>query len=135
LTPRILIALVFAFPIQGSSHAEGGQNPAPRVGISRSTPPSATVAFKFGGLDTRRPCERGKVPVLLIHGLGVGPDTWWRMLSVLEAEPIISARFRFWTFTYDTGVPIPYSAAMLRRALRQARQSLDPEGSDNSSTG
>jgi pimeloyl-ACP methyl ester carboxylesterase len=81
-------------------------------------------------LDTRRPYERGKVPVVFIHGLWGSPRNWDRMIEDLEAAPTLRTRFQFWTVRYASGDSIPYSAHVLRRSLRRARRTFDPDGSD-----
>jgi pimeloyl-ACP methyl ester carboxylesterase len=83
-----------------------------------------------GGLCWRRPYERGKIPVVLIHGLWGNPRQWDRMVDALEADPTLGGRFQFWTFRYATGDPIPFSAHLLRQALRRARLEFDPGGAD-----
>jgi pimeloyl-ACP methyl ester carboxylesterase len=83
-----------------------------------------------GGLETRRPYQRGMVPVILIHGLWGKPQLWDRMIEDLEAEPALRTRYQFWTFRYASGDAIPYSAHLLRQSLRRARQAFDPNGTD-----
>ncbi len=78
----------------------------------------------------RRPYERGKVPVVLIHGLWGFPPLWDRMIEDLEADPAIRARYQFWTFRYASGDSIPFSAHLLRQSLRRARRVFDPDGTD-----
>ena len=58
----------------------------------------------------RRPYEPGKVPVVLIHGLGGFPQQWDRMVGYLEAEPGLRERYQFWLFRYESGDSIPFSA-------------------------
>jgi pimeloyl-ACP methyl ester carboxylesterase len=82
------------------------------------------------GLETRRPYERGKVPVVLIHGLWGTPQIWDRMIEEFETDPALSRRYQFWTFRYASGDSIPYSAHLLRQSLRRARRDLDPDGTD-----
>jgi pimeloyl-ACP methyl ester carboxylesterase len=82
------------------------------------------------GLETRRPYERGKVPVVLIHGLWGHPRLWDRMVEDLEADPALRTRYQFWTFRYASGDSIPYSAHLLRQSLRRARRAFDPDGTD-----
>ena len=83
-----------------------------------------------GTLSLVRPYARGKIPVVLIHGLGAGPRSWAPMIHELEADPVLRESYQFWTFEYSTGEPVLYSASVLRRALRQARERYDPHGSD-----
>jgi pimeloyl-ACP methyl ester carboxylesterase len=52
------------------------------------------------------------------------------MVKALEADPLVSGRFQFFTFSYSTGDPIPYSAHLLRRSLRALRDRSDTAGSD-----
>src|SRR5690349_17857108 len=84
----------------------------------------------FAGLRMPRPYRRGKIPVVLIHGLGVGPASWTPMVAALEADRTLADACQFWTFTYDSSGPLLYSAAMLRRDLWHARRSFDPDGTD-----
>jgi pimeloyl-ACP methyl ester carboxylesterase len=83
-----------------------------------------------GGLEMRRPYERGKVPVVLIHGLWGTPQLWDRMVEELESDPALRGSFQFWTFRYASGESIPYSAHLLRQSLCQARRACDPDGTD-----
>lgn len=82
------------------------------------------------GLETRRPYVRGKVPVVLIHGLWGRPQLWDRMIESLEADPALGRRYQFWTFRYTSGDSIPFSAHLLRQSLRRARRAFDPDGTD-----
>jgi pimeloyl-ACP methyl ester carboxylesterase len=83
-----------------------------------------------GRLETRRLYERGKLPVVFVHGLWGSPRNWDRMIEDLEADPALRTRFQFWTFGYASGDSIPYSAHVLRQSLRRARRVFDPEGTD-----
>lgn len=81
-------------------------------------------------LALSRPYSRGKIPVILIHGLGSSPKSWVPMIEALEADPSLRERYQFWTFGYATCAPILYSAHLLRQDLRAARGRLDPDGTD-----
>jgi pimeloyl-ACP methyl ester carboxylesterase len=85
---------------------------------------------ELGGLDTRRPYEWGKVPVVLIHGLWGKPHLWDPMIKDLEADPALRERYQFWTFRFASGDSIPYSAHLLRQSLLRARRVFDPDGTD-----
>jgi pimeloyl-ACP methyl ester carboxylesterase len=82
------------------------------------------------GLSVLRPYERGKIPVVLVHGLWGSEWQWDRMVRELEAVEAIRGRYQFWTFGYATGESIPFSALRLRRAIRRAREVFDPGGTD-----
>ena len=82
------------------------------------------------GLSILRPYQRGKIPVVLVHGLWGSDRQWDRMVRELEADEAIRCRYQFWTFGYATGDSIPFSALRLRRAIRRAREVFDPVGTD-----
>ena len=88
------------------------------------------VHFEATGLSLIRPHERGKIPVVLVHGLWASPWSWSPMIKALEADPAIDKNFQFWTFGYSTGDPIPFSAHLFRRDLDEVRQKLDPGKTD-----
>jgi pimeloyl-ACP methyl ester carboxylesterase len=83
-----------------------------------------------GTLSFGHPYVRGKIPVVLIHGLGSSPRSWGAMIEGLETDPVLRENYQFGTFGYPTGEPVLYSASVLRRALLQARERYDPDGSD-----
>ena len=80
----------------------------------------ATFRYESTGLSLLRPYVRGKVPVVLIHGLWSNPRSWRRMVEVLESDPALRERYQFWVFGYSTGQPILYSARLLRQAILDA---------------
>jgi len=82
------------------------------------------------GLGMYRPYERGKVPVVLIHGLWGFSQQWIPIVENLEADAVLRERYQFWTFSYVSGDPIPFSAHLLRQSLRRARQAFDPDRTD-----
>jgi pimeloyl-ACP methyl ester carboxylesterase len=72
------------------------------------------------GLYMLRPYQRGRIPVVLIHGLNTNPSGFVQMVNELQNDSRISERFQFLLFAYPTGRPIPTSAYRLRRALYEA---------------
>ncbi len=88
------------------------------------------VASK-SGLYMPQPHERGKIPVIVIHGLVSDPVTWVAMVNELQVDPLIQERFEFWAYYYPTGTPFPLEAAKLRRQLREARVYVDPQQLDS----
>ena len=81
-------------------------------------------------LAALRPYLPGRMPVVLIHGTASSAGRWAEMLNELENDPRVHAHYQFWLFTYDTGNPIAYSAMLLRAALTDTLQHLDPDGRD-----
>ena len=82
------------------------------------------------GLHMLQPYERGKIPVVLIHGLGSSPMSWGQVVNELRGDPALRARYQFWSYMYPTGSPFMLSAAELRRSLTEARAAVDPDHSD-----
>jgi pimeloyl-ACP methyl ester carboxylesterase len=84
------------------------------------------------GLYMSRPYERGKIPVVFVHGLSSSPRAWVQTINELGNSPAIASRYQFWVFLYPTGMPIPGSARRLRESLVRIRDTLDPGHSDGS---
>jgi pimeloyl-ACP methyl ester carboxylesterase len=82
------------------------------------------------GLFLTEPYQRGKIPLLFVHGLLSDPLTWGNVANELRADPDLMARYQIWGFEYATGEPFLKSAALLRRQLREVRAQLDPTGCD-----
>jgi pimeloyl-ACP methyl ester carboxylesterase len=43
--------------------------------------------------------------------------TWTPMINKLRGDPVIRRHYQFWFYSYPSGYPYPYSAAILRREL------------------
>jgi triacylglycerol esterase/lipase EstA (alpha/beta hydrolase family) len=70
--------------------------------------------------------DREKIPVVFVHGLLCGPDVWKNAVNAIYAVPELRRRYQPACFMYPRGLPIPTTAALLRRSLSQARETLDP---------
>jgi pimeloyl-ACP methyl ester carboxylesterase len=68
------------------------------------------------------PFDPNKTVVLLVHGLMDSPATWFPLLNYLRADEDIRQNYQFWFFSYPTGYPYSYSAAMLRKELDAAEE-------------
>ena len=64
-----------------------------------------------------QPYDPNKVVVLVIHGLMDTPATWAPMLNRLRGYEEIRRNYQFWFYSYPSGYPYPYSAAILRHEL------------------
>jgi pimeloyl-ACP methyl ester carboxylesterase len=75
-------------------------------------------------LTAIQPHKRGRRPVVLVHGTASSPFRWADMINDLLEDRQVRDHFEFWSFSYGTGNPIPYSAWQLRTALRTAIDQL-----------
>jgi len=64
-----------------------------------------------------QPYDPNKTVVLVIHGLMDSPATWTPMINALRGDEQVRRNFQFWIFSYPSGYPYPYAAAILRREL------------------
>ncbi len=125
--PSIVMGILLGIPLAAVAPDQ------PRASAGRVREPLRSVdrqGQSTDGLSIRRPYERGKIPVILVHGLWGTERMWDRMIRDLEADEALRGRCQFWTFGYATGDSIPFSALRLRRAICRARQALDPGGTD-----
>lgn len=68
------------------------------------------------------PFDPDKTVVLLVHGLMSSPATWFPLLNHLQADEDIRRNYQFWFFSYPSGYPYSYSAALLRHELDEAEK-------------
>jgi len=61
--------------------------------------------------------DPNRIPVIFVHGLQDTPASWAPMINTLREDPDIRRRYQFWVFSYPSGYPYPYSAALLRKEL------------------
>ena len=90
---------------------------------------SANAAMKTG-IRLMKPYSPGKIPVVFVHGTASSPVWWAEMANTLRADPIIREHYQFWMFNYASGLPITYSAGILRNDLTDTAKFLDPKGKD-----
>lgn len=64
-----------------------------------------------------QPFDPERIPVIFIHGLQDTSATWMPMITSLLADPKLRRHYQFWVFSYPSGYPYPYSAALLRQEL------------------
>src|SRR5947199_5427167 len=63
------------------------------------------------------PYNPNKTVVLFIHGLMDTPVTWVPMLNDLRGDVDFRRNYQIWFYSYPSGYPYPYSAAILRQEL------------------
>jgi pimeloyl-ACP methyl ester carboxylesterase len=82
------------------------------------------------GIYLFEPYQKGKIPVVMVHGLLSSPLTWTTMFNDLRADPVLRERYQFWFYLYPTGNPFLTAAADLRQALYRLRNEVDPRHQD-----
>jgi pimeloyl-ACP methyl ester carboxylesterase len=73
-------------------------------------------------IERLQPYDPNKTVVLVIHGLKDSQATWTPMINNLRSDPVIRQHYQFWFYTYPTGFPFAYSAAILREQLDQVEK-------------
>ncbi len=64
-----------------------------------------------------QPYDPNKTVILVIHGLMDTPATYVPMINKLRNDPEIRKNYQFWFYSYPSGYPYGYSAAILREQL------------------
>jgi pimeloyl-ACP methyl ester carboxylesterase len=93
-----------------------------RLGLSRMLNPQ-----KFAdttGLTQLQPYDPARTPVVFVHGLQETPANWAPMVDSLRDDPWIRKNYQFWFYSYPSGYPYPYSAALFRRDLDGIKRSF-----------
>lgn len=86
-----------------------------KLGLARLLRPSRYD--NTAHLNFTQPFDPKRIPVLFVHGLDSTPATFAPMYFHLLEDPEIRRRFQFWVFSYPSGYPYHYSAALLRREM------------------
>jgi pimeloyl-ACP methyl ester carboxylesterase len=68
-------------------------------------------------LTRLQPYDPDRTPVIFVHGLQDTPASWAPMINTLRADPEIRRRYQFWVYSYPSGYPYAYSAALFRQEL------------------
>ena len=68
-------------------------------------------------IERLQPYDPNKTVVLVIHGLMDSQATWTPMINKLRGDRYIRKHYQFWFYSYPSGYPYPYSAAILRQEL------------------
>jgi hypothetical protein len=73
-------------------------------------------------IERLQPFNPDKTVVLVIHGLKDSQATWTPMINKLHGDPVVRKHYQFWFYSYPTGYPFPYSAAILRDQLDEVEK-------------
>ena len=86
-----------------------------RLGFSRLINPQKYA--DTARLTLLQPYDANRTPVIFIHGLQETPASWTLMFDSLRNDPWIREHYQFWVYSYPSGYPYPYSAALFRQDL------------------
>jgi pimeloyl-ACP methyl ester carboxylesterase len=68
--------------------------------------------------------DPNRTPVIFVHGLQETAASWTPMIDSLREDPWIRKRYQFWFYSYPSGYPYPYSAALFRSDLDGIRRTF-----------
>jgi pimeloyl-ACP methyl ester carboxylesterase len=86
-----------------------------RLGFSRlMNPGKYTDTARLAQLQQYDP---NRTPVIFVHGLQETGASWAPMIDSLHEDPWVRKRYQFWFYSYPSGYPYPYSAALFRHDL------------------
>jgi pimeloyl-ACP methyl ester carboxylesterase len=86
-----------------------------RLGLSRVLNPEA---YSDTAMLTRlQQFDPARTPVIFVHGLQETGASWAPMIDSLRHDPTIREHYQFWYFSYPSGYPYPYAAALFRQDL------------------
>ena len=86
-----------------------------RLGFSRVINPQRYA--DTARLTQLQPFDPARTPVIFVHGLQETPASWTPMIDSLRNDPWIREHYQFWVYSYPSGYPYPYSAALFRQDL------------------
>src|ERR1700740_2982423 len=76
------------------------------------------------GLTQLQPFDPARTSVVFVHGLQETPASWALMVNSLRENPWIRKNYQFWFYSYPSGYPYPYSAALFRRDLNGIKRAF-----------
>jgi pimeloyl-ACP methyl ester carboxylesterase len=86
-----------------------------RLGFARVINPQRYAAT--ARLTQLQPFDPARTPVIFVHGLQETPASWTPMIDSLRNDHWIRVHYQFWVYSYPSGYPYPYSAALFRQDL------------------
>jgi pimeloyl-ACP methyl ester carboxylesterase len=108
-----------AFPLAADFHASTAlliaRERPERLGFSRVLNPGVYADTAI--LCRLQPFDPARTPVIFVHGLQETGASWAPMIGSLHDNRWIREHYQFWLFSYPSGYPYPYAAALLRQDL------------------
>jgi len=85
---------------------------------------------EFAGMYMLQPYDPNKIPLVMVHGLMSTTETWMEMFNDLFGDPDLRNNYQIWFFQYPTGLPIIYSASLLRKELLEIHSKYNADNSN-----
>ena len=82
------------------------------------------------GVMLTHPYRPGKIPFVVIHGMGCSPRIMADIVNSVYADPVLRSRYQVMIVYYTTGDTILQDSAVIRRAFAAMRNNYDPAHSD-----
>jgi pimeloyl-ACP methyl ester carboxylesterase len=93
-----------------------------RLGLSRVMNPEAYADTAM--LTRLQQFDPARTPVIFVHGLQETGASWAPMIDSLRHDPAIREHYQFWYFSYPSGYPLPYAAALFRQDLNGIKRAF-----------
>lgn len=94
-----------------------------KLGMSRVIDPGKYA--DTARLEMLQQFDHERTPVVFVHGLQETPASWAPMINTLRDDQWIREHYQFWFFSYPSGYPYPYSAALLRHDLDDVKRKCE----------
>jgi pimeloyl-ACP methyl ester carboxylesterase len=120
-----------AVTLDGRTFPLAGDFTVPLAVMLQQTDPAKTEFWRVinpdkyantAKIERLQPYDPNKTVVLVIHGLMDSQATWTPMINKLRGDPEIRKHYQFWFYSYPSGYPYPYSAAILRHQLDEVEK-------------
>ena len=74
--------------------------------------------------------DPGKIPVVMLHGLGGSPLVWARLTNRIQGTPALRSRYQVWHVVYQTNAPVLLSRLRVQGFLDRTWAAVDPAAHD-----
>jgi pimeloyl-ACP methyl ester carboxylesterase len=82
------------------------------------------------GVTLVHPHRTGRIPLVLIHGMGCSPRIMADIVNSVHADPVLRKQYQPMIVYYTTGDTILQDGSVIRKAFRQMRDYFDPGHTD-----
>lgn len=76
-----------------------------------------------------QPFDPNRKILLLLHGLGSGPEAWVNVANEIQGDEGLRDHYQIWQVYYPTNQPVLWNHAQIRSLIEQALGQFDPQHS------